>query len=151
MALFKIYRGTANNLSNAPKQDGYAYYTTDDSKMYIGVTNNTDSNTIDLVPLNGTFYGTCSSEASTVTKTVVCDNFDKLLAGVTIHIYFTYNNTAANPKLKVGNSAATAIAIGSQTWKSGTIVAFTYNGSNWVMNSGTPTISPTIIKTWTET
>lgn len=35
MALFKIYKGLAENLDNADWNEGYCYYTTDDSKFYV--------------------------------------------------------------------------------------------------------------------
>lgn len=37
MALFKILKGLKANLDNQPKKEGYAWYTTDDSKLYIDV------------------------------------------------------------------------------------------------------------------
>ena len=35
MALFKIYKGLAENLNNSTWNEGYCYYTTDDSKFYV--------------------------------------------------------------------------------------------------------------------
>lgn len=39
MALFKILKGLKSNLEAQPKKEGYAWYTTDDSKLYIDVSN----------------------------------------------------------------------------------------------------------------
>lgn len=38
MALFKIFRGTSENLPTK-MHDGYAYFTTDDGKFYIDTSN----------------------------------------------------------------------------------------------------------------
>lgn len=38
MALFKILRGNATNLSSVPKKDGYAYFCTDTHDFYIDYT-----------------------------------------------------------------------------------------------------------------
>ena len=38
MALFKILRGDAKNLVELPVKDGYAYFTPDDGRFYIDVT-----------------------------------------------------------------------------------------------------------------
>ena len=40
MALFKILRGNATNLSSVPKKDGYAYFCTDTHDFYIDYTDN---------------------------------------------------------------------------------------------------------------
>lgn len=39
MALFKISKGSASSLNNQPKTEGYCWFTTDDGKFYIDVSN----------------------------------------------------------------------------------------------------------------
>ena len=48
-----------------------------------------------------TLYGTCDTAAGTAAKVAVVDGFDTLETGVTVHIKFTYSNTAANPTLAI--------------------------------------------------
>ena len=93
-----------------------------------------------------TAYGTCPTAAGTTQKDVtLLDSAPfTLMTGVTIHVKFTYNNTASNPTLKVGSSAAKAImrygttaigtSNGSTSWRPGAVVSFTYDGTNWVMD-----------------
>ena len=90
-----------------------------------------------------TLYGTCTTEASTVAKVATCANFDKLITGVTIHIKFTYANTASNITLNVNSTGAKNIykfgttAPGTTaltSWQAGSVVSFTYDGSAWIMN-----------------
>lgn len=93
--------------------------------------------------VGSTLYGTCTDTAATAAKTVTCANFDKLIAGVTIHVKFTNTNTAANPTLNVNDTGAEKIyrygttapsTTAKTSWNAGTVVAFTYDGANWMMN-----------------
>lgn len=95
------------------------------------------------LPIGSTLYGTCETAAATVAKVVVCANFDQLITGVTIHVKFTYSNTAANPTLNVNSTGAKSIyrygstAAGnaaSSSWNAGAVISFTYDGSAWQMN-----------------
>lgn len=59
MALFKIEKGLANNLTtNRPNaNEGYAYFTTDDGKFYIDIAGDGTSSTkanigVNRIPLN---------------------------------------------------------------------------------------------------
>ena len=93
-------------------------------------------------------YGTCSTATATAAKVVTMSDFDTLINGMTIHVYFTYSNTATNPSLNVNSTGAKPIyktvtetpGITPQTsWLAGSIVSFTYNknvntGGCWVMN-----------------
>lgn len=93
-------------------------------------------------------YGTCSTGASTAAKVVTMSNFDTLITGMTIHVYFTYSNTATNPTLNVNSKGAKPIykygttvpgTTAATSWQAGSIVSFTYNtnaNSNgcWMMN-----------------
>ena len=97
-------------------------------------------------------YCTCTTAASTAAKAANLQgsssntfNGGTIPTGITIYVKFTYSNTASNPTLNVNNSGAKYIkrygttAVGtsvSTSWRAGAIVAFTYDGTNWVMNTG---------------
>ena len=85
-----------------------------------------------------TLYGTCTTEASTVAKVATCANFDKLITGVTIHIKFTYANTASNITLNVNSTGAknifhngTQITTGYTKGYLSGVVEFVYDGTQW--------------------
>ena len=71
-----------------------------------------------------TAYGTCATEAATVAKVATIQDSQAftLVTGVTIHIKFTYSNTAADPTLNVNSTGAKAIKAYGTT-KVGTSVA----------------------------
>jgi hypothetical protein len=85
-----------------------------------------------------TQYGTCSTGASTQTKSVTCSNFE-YYSGAKITVTFTNGNIAANPKLDVNSKGAKAIyARGSALtskdyWQSNSVVDFVYDGTYWIM------------------
>ena len=93
-------------------------------------------------------YGTCSTGAGTAAKVVTMSNFDTLIAGMTIHVYFTYSNTAASPTLNVNSKGSKPIykygttvpgTTAATSWQAGSIVSFTYNTTAnssgcWMMN-----------------
>lgn len=86
-------------------------------------------------------YGVCSSSATYITKTVTVENFS-LVEGVRVIVKFTNANKASSPKLNVNGTGAIPImcygetAVGSNIetngWEAGAILAFTYDGTNWV-------------------
>lgn len=88
-------------------------------------------------------YGVCSSSATYTTKTVTVDNFS-LVEGVRVIVKFTNANKASSPKLNVNETGAIPIvrygtaAAGSNVetngWDAGAVLAFTYDGTNWVMD-----------------
>lgn len=93
--------------------------------------------------VGSTLYGTCSTAAGTAAKVVVCSDFDHLFTGVTIHVKFTYSNTAANATLNVNSTGAKNLCrygttrVGTTTkasWSDGAVVSCTYDGTSWVMN-----------------
>ena len=92
--------------------------------------------------VGSSLYGTCATDAATAAKVVVCPDFDALINGITIHVKFTYTNTAANPTLNVNSTGAkniyrygtTAVGTNSISWSAGSIVSLTYDGSAWIMN-----------------
>lgn len=90
-----------------------------------------------IVPLGSNLYGTCTSASGTVQKTVTMPDFNVLVSGVTIHVGFTNKNTASNPTLKVGGTNAIAIKRNGSlegVWEDGSVISFTYDGTNWVQN-----------------
>lgn len=107
---------------------------------YIGKVTDTAGNT-HLV--GSMLYGTCATAAATAAKVVTCANFSKLETGVTIHVKFTYSNTASNATLNVNSTGANNLCCYGTTrvgttektsWKAGAVVSFTYDGTSWVMN-----------------
>ena len=89
-------------------------------------------------------YTTCSTAANTTAKTASLTNF-VLETGARVSIKFTYSNTATNPTLNINSTGAKAIktfgteAVGtteSKSWKPGAIITFIYDGTNWLMASG---------------
>lgn len=87
-------------------------------------------------------YGTCATAAATAAKVVTLPGFS-LATGTAIAVKFTYANTAASPTLNVNGTGAKSIAVygttaaGSGAWSAGEVVLFVYDGTRWVMNSGT--------------
>lgn len=92
-----------------------------------------------------TAYGYCQTDATTAAKVVDMTGFT-LLEGVTIHVKFQYNNTAANPTLNVNSTGAKNIvqygttAAGTSDnsggWYAGAVIQFTYDGTSWVRDQG---------------
>lgn len=89
-------------------------------------------------------YGLCETAAGTAAKTVEMTGFDLTKAlGVTIHVKFTYSNTADNATLNVNSQGATPLCRYGTTrvgktvhtsWQAGAVVALTYDGTSFVMN-----------------
>ena len=83
-------------------------------------------------------YGTCSTSASVVEKTVALSDF-ALYSGARISVQFTYGNTATNPTLNVNNTGAKPIfakgsAIsGTYYWNANALCQFVYDDTNWIM------------------
>lgn len=100
---------------------------------------------------NATFFGTCSSAASTSAKTVTIDGFtsENLTNGTRIAVYFTYNNTSSSPTLNVSSTGALNLVTQTGTeltgtvgdWAAGSLVSFVYYNNEWVLQS------PTLIAT----
>ena len=94
------------------------------------------------------FYATCSTAAgtkakvATITPTVTGWT---LYTGATITVKFTNANTNTAPTLNVNGTGATAIKTYSgealsadeYKWPAGATFAFTYNGTNWLMQDST--------------
>lgn len=106
--------------------------------------NDTESNyTINIPAFGGTmaltrntaFYGTCSTAAGTVAKTVAASGF-VLATGAKIIVKFTATNTAANPTLNVNSTGAKPIfyrgaAISAGYLANKRVYTFVYDGTNY--------------------
>ena len=84
-----------------------------------------------------TWYGTCSTAASTQAKVVTCSNYS-LLAGSIISVLFSTDNTAAAVQLNVNGTGAKSVSVGTTStsatnnvlkWSANTLVTFIYDGS----------------------
>ena len=89
------------------------------------------------VPKQGTWYGTCATNAATAQKDVTCSGFE-LTAGNVIGVLFTTANTAATPTLNVNSTTAKSIYVGNSTpssttnvlkWSANTMIYFMYDGT----------------------
>ena len=93
------------------------------------------------------YYGTCSTSASTKAKVVVCPEFAELKTGVSIRVKFTSGQSYSGmATLNVNSTGAINVkSIGTTDslrycWNAGEIVSFTYDGANWLMeDAGTAT------------
>lgn len=90
---------------------------------------------------NRIWYGTCSTYYSNTGKVVTCAGFE-LKTGETIAVKFTNKNTASAPTLNVNGTGALEIKAASGgteslagLWRAGEIVVFTYDGTNWLVDS----------------
>ena len=102
-----------------------------------------------VVPIASNLFGTCATAKATAAKVVALADFDVLVSGVTVHVYFTYGNNQSNTTLKVGSTAATAVRRnGSATavWEAGSVISFTYNGSYWIQNDADVGVTYTLGK-----
>lgn len=80
-------------------------------------------------------YGTCSTAAATVAKTVACTGF-ALVTGAEITVKFTVTNTAASPTLNVNSTGAKAIYYRGSAISAGYLAAnrtytFRYDGTQY--------------------
>lgn len=99
---------------------------------------------IPAVPIsydNRSYYGTCSTAASTTAKTVIGADFpSNPIAGATVNVLFTAANTASAPQLKVGADVARDIYVGGSVangttnvlkWSANTLVTFVFDGTRF--------------------
>lgn len=94
-----------------------------------------------VVPVGSRLYGICNSAASTPTKVITLNDFDYLINGITIHVKFTYGNTAVLNSyftLAVGSTEAKRVYNpgGRTDWSAGAIISFTYDSTDaaWIVN-----------------
>ena len=88
-------------------------------------------------PIGSNLYGICSTEASAVAKVVSMPDFDVLVEGVTIHVFFQYANTASSPTLQVGSTEAKPIKYNGLldgSWEASGFISFTYYNGAWMQN-----------------
>lgn len=84
-------------------------------------------------------YAICSTAASTIAKAATTSENFTLTAGATVHVRFTYSNSASAPTLNVNGTGAIAIkqygttAPQTYSWYAGSVVEFVYNGTYWIM------------------
>lgn len=105
--------------------------------MYISKRNTIDG----VLPIGSNLLGICTSSSSSATKTVTLTEFDTLVEGVTVHVYFQYANTASSPVLKVGSSDGKSIRCNGNfagVWDNGSVVSFTYYQGYWNQNDHYP-------------
>lgn len=125
------------------------------SGTYIGTIKGTDGV---VYPIGSTLFGTCNTGANVAIKEVFISNsgkdgwkenetpsFNTLQKGLTIHVFMQHSNTSTgevalkingsntshrikNGERYVGNTPATS-------WSDNTLITFTYNGSEWVINT----------------
>ena len=82
-------------------------------------------------------YGTCATEASTAAKVVSNINGFSLTSGVTIHVTFTYANSATSPTLNVNSTGAKSIILNNDNispWDAGDTVTLTFYDDTWLIN-----------------
>lgn len=101
-----------------------------------------------VIPVGSTLYGVCNTIVGEPAKEVPLTDaslgaiFDTLIDGITIHVKFTNGNIVnSGLTLKVGNTLAKPIlnAAGTYKWPANTVIAFTYDGANWAVNSNIAT------------
>lgn len=104
---------------------------------------------LDGTDYTGRPYGTSTTSAETVAKTVTCSDFS-LTTGATVIVKFTYANTASSPTLNVNSTGAKYILYrgakltnSSYYWGGGDLVEFYYDGGYWnilnILNSSSDT------------
>jgi hypothetical protein len=84
--------------------------------------------------IGSTAYGVCATAAGTAAKVVDMTGFT-LKTGATIFVKFTYANTSSTaPTLNVNSTGAKPLISTADKvakWKSGEVIALTYDGTNW--------------------
>ena len=110
-----------------------------------------------ILPVASSLYGICNTAPAISAKRVALENFDKLQDGVTVHVRFTYGNTAEFNNaltLLIGSTPAKPIRNpgGSVSWSEGSVISFTYDSTFdiWQVNDGNVT-TITVLNTYTPT
>ena len=92
--------------------------------------------------IGSTLFATSNSLANAETKEASLQSSAVYSAttGVTVHVQFTNGNSITDStklKLKLGTDTARFISNpnGSLSWSAGSIISFTFDGTNWVVNS----------------
>lgn len=82
-------------------------------------------------------YGECATTGNTAAKLVTITGFE-LTTGVSVHIKFSYANTATTPTLNISNTGAKTIIWNKECtspWSANEIITLTYDGTYWVVNN----------------
>lgn len=121
----------------------------------ISLTTNAGTDSLTINSANPSNYGVCSTAGATVAKTVTITNF-ALVTGVKVTVKFSNANTATNPTLNVNSTGAKALYDGTTNInatliKAGKIYDFVYDGTNYVLISGSGSITTPVSKTITAT
>lgn len=106
------------------------------------------SRKIDGISFDGsadiTHYGTCTTGASTKAKVVTCVGFT-LVTGARIYVKFTNAQTYnGQVTLNVNSTGAKnvcqkgTVASVRYEWQAGEVIAFIYDGTNWLIENGAP-------------
>ena len=91
-------------------------------------------------PIATTLYKRCTTGAGDTPKVVPFSDFDTLMEGVVLAVYFEESNTAVNPQLQVGTTPAKIIytdninPVGdtpATSWPAKSVVLFLYDGNVW--------------------
>lgn len=91
-------------------------------------------------PIATTLYKRCTTGAGDTPKVVQFSDFDTLMEGVVLAVYFEESNTAVNPQLQVGTTPAKIIytdnlnpvgATPATSWPAKSVVLFLYDGNVW--------------------
>lgn len=91
-------------------------------------------------PIATTLYKRCTTGAGDTPKVVQFSDFDTLMEGVVLAVYFEESNTAVNPQLQVGTTPAKIIytdninPVGdtpATSWPAKSVVLFLYDGNVW--------------------
>lgn len=89
------------------------------------------------------FFGSCSTQGLTVAKSATVSGTFALAEGVVVLIKMSYANAASVPTLNVNSTGTKSVyrvdgaENSSLMWEAGAVVPLVYDGTNWLMISGT--------------
>lgn len=95
-------------------------------------------------PIAQSLFGTCNTTANTATKVVTCADFDTLISGIVINVYFTYANTESSISLNVNSTGNKTVYVDNNSsilWNAGATKSFVYYDNQWRL------INPTSVGT----
>ena len=84
------------------------------------------------IAIGSSAYGICDTAANMATKTVSIPGFT-LNTGTTIHVKFTYANTASSPTLNVSSTGAVSMIL-YDSIVADTVLTLTYDGTSWIQD-----------------
>ena len=95
-------------------------------------------------PIAQSLFGTCNTTANTAAKVVTCADFDTLISGIVINVYFTYANTQTSISLNVNSTGYKNVYVDNNSsilWDAGATKSFVYYDNQWRL------INPTSVGT----